>query len=50
MLQNPCKTLNFNKIMVYEIPPGGGRPYPASGLICLFHLLDKGDQVLFIIW
>ena len=24
MLQNPCKTLGFKKIMVYKIPPGGG--------------------------
>ena len=36
MLQNPCKTLGFKKNMVYKIPPGGGgKPYPASGLICL---------------
>ena len=36
MLQNPCKTLGFKKKMVYKIPPGGGgKPYPASGLICL---------------
>ena len=35
MLQNPCKTLGFKKNMVYKIPPGGGggKPYPASGLI-----------------
>ena len=35
MLQNTCKTLGFKKKMVYEIPPGGGggKPYPASGLI-----------------
>ena len=33
MLQNPRKTLGFNKNMVYKIPPGGGgKPYPASGL------------------
>ena len=33
MLQNPCKTLGFNKNMVYKIPlGGGGKPYPASGL------------------
>ena len=31
MLQNPCKTLGFKKNMVYKIPPGGGKPYPASG-------------------
>ena len=37
MLQNPCKTLGFKKNMVYKIPPGGGgKPYPASGLIWLF--------------
>ena len=35
MLQNPCKTLGFKKNMVYKIPPGGGggKPYPASGLV-----------------
>ena len=34
MLQNPCKTLGFKKNMVYKIPPGGGgKPYPASGLM-----------------
>ena len=33
MLQNLCKTLGFKKNMVYEIPPGGGKPYPASGLL-----------------
>ena len=35
MLQNPCKTLGFKKNIVYKIPPGGGggKPYPASGLI-----------------
>ena len=34
MLQNPCKTFGFKKNMVYKIPPGGGgKPYPASGLI-----------------
>ena len=45
MLQNACKTLGFKKNMVYKIPPGGGgKPYPASGLmvklacvICLKH-------------
>ena len=36
MLQNPCKTLGFKKIMVYKIPlGGGGKPYPASGLYAL---------------
>ena len=35
MLQNARKTLGFKKNMVYKIPPGGGggKPYPASGLI-----------------
>ena len=35
MLQNPCKTLGFKKNMVYNIPHGGGggKPYPASGLL-----------------
>ena len=34
MLQNLCKTLGFKKNMVYKIPPGGGgKPYPASGLL-----------------
>ena len=37
MLQNPCKTLGFKKNMVYKIPPGGGgKPYPASGLLAMF--------------
>ena len=36
MLQNPRKTLGFKKNMVYKIPPGGGgKPYPASGLVYL---------------
>ena len=39
MLQNPCKTLGFKKNMVYKIPPGGGgKPYPASGLICFISI------------
>ena len=33
MLQNPYKTLGFMKNMVYKISRGGGKPYPASGLI-----------------
>ena len=34
MLQNPRKTLGFKNNMVYKIPPGGGgKPYPASGLV-----------------
>ena len=45
MLQNPCKTLGFKKNMVYEIPPGGGgKPYPASGL--LFTVIQ--DEKLYI--
>ena len=36
MLQNPRKTLGNKKNMVFKIPPvGGGKPYPASGLIGL---------------
>ena len=36
MLQNPCKTLGFMKNMVHKIPPGGGgKPYPASGLLSM---------------
>ena len=39
MLRNPRKTLGFKKKMVYKIPPGGGgKPYPASGLIELVPL------------
>ena len=41
MLQNPCKTLGFKKNMVYKIPPGGGgKPYPASGLIVFLNNTD----------
>ena len=44
MLQNPCKTLGFKKNMVYKIPPGGGgKPYPASGLIG-FHSSSSLNQ------
>ena len=49
MLQNPCKTLGFKKNMVYKIPPrGGGKPYPASGLIPLETKMPPswGDHVL----
>ena len=35
MLQNSCKTLGLKKNMVYEIPPGGGKPYPVSGLYAI---------------
>ena len=42
MLQNPRKTLGFKKNMVYKIPPGGGgKPYPASGLLALKNLAMK---------
>ena len=41
MLQNPCKTLGFKKNMVYKIPPGGGKTYPASGL---FNPLVPGES------
>ena len=48
MLQNPCKTLGFKKNMVYEIAPGEGKPYPASGLsdefkFALFHQVLTWD-------
>ena len=38
MLQNTCKTLGFKKNMVCKIPSGGGggKPYPASGLLELY--------------
>ena len=47
MLQIPRKTLGFKKNMVYKIPPGGGKPYPASGLYRLGLLVDnnKGFKV-----
>ena len=40
MLQNHCKTMGFKKYMAYKIAlggwwGGGGKPYPASGLITL---------------
>ena len=42
MLQNPRKTLGFKKNMVYKIPPGGGgKPYPASGLVG-WHIQQSG--------
>ena len=42
MLQNPHKTLGFKKNMVYKIPPGGGgKPYPASGLIVFFLIFSN---------
>ena len=46
MLQNPRKTLGFMKNMVYKIPPGGGgKPYPASGLLGNFCPLGNISQV-----
>ena len=52
MLQNPRKTLGFKKNMVYKIPPGGGgKPYPASGLLKLvvvyanYSLLSSFDDI-----
>ena len=42
MLQKPCKTLGFKKNMVYKIPLGGGKPYPASGL------MDKRQQKYYL--
>ena len=49
MLQNPCKTLGFKKNMVYKIPPGGGgKPYPASGLLVAFfnHHINNNEKAL----
>ena len=47
MLQNPCKTLGLKKNMVYKIPPGGGgKPYPASGLIYIIKL-DSETKLTF---
>ena len=48
MLQNLCKTLGFKKNMVYKIPPGGGggKPYPASGLIYLMLISTKQNVML----
>ena len=48
MLQNPRKTLGYTKNMVYKIPPGGGgKPYPASGLI---GHLDQQCLIMSRIW
>ena len=49
MLQNPCKTLGFKKNMVYKIPPGGGggKPYPASGLVAAFLNIDVINKLFF---
>ena len=44
MLQNPRKTLGFMKNMVYKIPPGGGKPYPASGLVGLANTKDLAPR------
>ena len=44
MLQNLCKTLGFKKNMVYKIPPGGGKPYPASGLIMCIYIDMFSDE------
>ena len=45
MLQNPRKTLGFKKNMVYKIPPGGGgKPYPASGLLCPFKFCNLDGE------
>ena len=32
MFQKPSKTLFYMKIMVCKIPPGGAKPFLASGL------------------
>ena len=41
MLQNPCKTLGFKKIMVYEIPPGGDKAYSTSGLVATERVVHR---------
>ena len=47
MLQNPRKTLGFKKNMVYKIPPGGGgKPYPASGLL----IFPKNAEKMLLLW
>ena len=51
MLQNPRKTLGFEKNMVYEIPPGGGgKPYPASGLFISgdFHRIGLHKYAIYL--
>ena len=47
MWQNPHKTLGYKKNMVYKIPPGGGKPYPASGL---YKLVSKVNVVFKIFY
>ena len=49
MLQNPRKMMGFKKNMVYKIPPGGGgKPYPASGLLGTnYNCLVLTDTYLF---
>ena len=47
MLQNPRKTLGFKKNIVYKIPPGGGgKPYPASGLLVTNTIV--AESILFV--
>ena len=52
MLQNPRKILGFKKNMVYKIPPGGGgKPYPASGLIIQYFFITQHrliKKILFV--
>ena len=45
MLQTFCKHWALRKIS-YKIPPGGGKPYPASGLHALKSLATKLAMVL----
>ena len=51
MLQNPCKAFGFKKNMVSRGAGGGGggKPYPASGLSCMFlifYLVSIAEQVV----
>ena len=47
MLQNPCKTLGFKKNTVYRIPSegGGGKPYPAGGILAIFFMAYARDNI-----
>ena len=48
MLQNSCKTLGFRKIWSSNSPWGGGKPYPASGLILSDSKLNKCYAVSYL--
>ena len=48
MLQNPCKTMGFNKNIVYKIPPGGGGEIGNQKRDETFHsfISENLDQVM----